>query len=152
MKILVVVILGNTDRSRVVIITSPWISRWNFADWTRWESHLQSHKIICEYQERNWLPIWVSRPKKGQISTKRKGMPSEMSVWRTFKILSWILRNCLIKLMIGGGPNMIPLTFTLPNKTACKVYDDSWCPQLARLPYKNGNDWDKTHPNLARLF
>ena len=31
----------------------------------------------------------------------------------------------------------------LPNKTACKVYYESWCPQLATLPCKNVNDWLK---------
>ena len=108
-KMVVVAILGNTKRSRVVISKSPWTSSWILEVWKRWESHLQSQKIILEYQERGWLPLWVSMSKQVQRNTKRQGMSSEISVWRNFKILSGILRNLLMKVMRGRGPNMIPL-------------------------------------------
>ena len=71
-KIAVVVILGDTERSRVVTNMSPWISRWNLTVWTRWESHVQSQKIIREYQERGLLPLWVSRLKQGQRRKKAR--------------------------------------------------------------------------------
>ena len=70
-----------------------WTYRWSLAVWTRWELHLQIEKIIWEDQGRGWLPLWVSRPKKGQINTKRKGILSELSLWRTFQILSGILKK-----------------------------------------------------------
>ena len=50
--------------------------------------------------------------KQGQINIKRQGMPSEMSVGRTFKGLSGSLRSHLIKFMKGKGPNMSPLEVT----------------------------------------
>ena len=40
----------------------------------------------------------------------------------------------------------------LPSNIACEVYDESWCPQLARFPCKNRNDWYKTDSDLANLF
>ena len=144
--------LGKTDRSRVVIIMSPLTSSWSLTVWKIWESHLQRKKIIREDQERGWLNLWVSMPKKGQIYTKRQGMPSEMSVRRTFQRLSGSLRNCLIKFMRGGVPTRAHQQLLLPSKTACEVYDESWFPQLARLPCKNGNYWYKTYSDLACLL
>ena len=35
MKIVVITMLGNTKRSRVVISTSPWKSCWNLAVWKK---------------------------------------------------------------------------------------------------------------------
>ena len=32
------------------------------------------------------------------------------------------------------------------------MYDESWFPQLAHLPCKNGNDCYETDSNLARFF
>ena len=55
-------------------------------------------------------------------------------------------------IMKGGGPNMILLTVTLHSKTSCEVYDESSCHQLARLTFKNGNDWYKTDSVLAHFF
>ena len=44
--IMVVAILGNTNRSRVVTSMSPWKYRWNLTVWTRWKLHVQSLKKI----------------------------------------------------------------------------------------------------------
>ena len=32
------------------------------------------------------------------------------------------------------------------------MYDESWCPQIGKLPCKNGNDWCETNSDLTRLF
>ena len=109
-KFVVVAMLVNTDRSRVVTSMSPWTSRWNFTIWLRWKLHLQIQKIIWEYQERVLLSLWVSRPKQVQTNTKRQGMPSEMPVRRTVQRLLGSLKNYLMKFMRGRGPNMSLLT------------------------------------------
>ena len=75
-----------------------------------------------------------------------------MSARRTFQILLGSLKNYLMKVMRGIGPNISLLTVTLPIKTACKVFDESWCPLLARLPCKNRNDLYETDYDLAHLF
>ena len=58
---------------------------------------------------RSWNGLITSlgiKAKVGPKKDKRQGMPSEMSVWTTFKILSESFRNCLIKIMRGRGLNM----------------------------------------------
>ena len=111
-KFAVVVMLGNTEISRVVTRMSPWTYCRNLTVWTRWESYLQSKKIIWEDQERGWLPLWLSSPKQGQRNTKSQGMPLEMSARRILQILLGSLRNYLIRVMRVGGPNMSLLTVT----------------------------------------
>ena len=37
----------------------------------------------------------------------------------------------------------------LPSKTSRKVCDESWCPQLGKLPCKNINYWYKTYSDIA---
>ena len=76
-------------------------------------------------------------------------MPSNMSVRRTFKRLLGSLTSYLIRVMRGGGPNMSLLT-DLARQLA--KYDESWCPHLAHLPCKNGNDRYETDSDLACLF
>ena len=111
-KIVVVTMLGNTYILRVLTSISPWTSRWNLTVWKRWESHLQSQKIIWEDQERSWLPLWVSSPKQGQRNTKSKGMPTEISMRTTFQRLLGSLTSYLTKFMRVGRPNMSLLTVT----------------------------------------
>ena len=94
--ILVIVMLGNTWRSRMVRSTSPWAYLLNLVVFKRLKSHLQNQKIIWEDQRKCWLHLWVSRPLEGQKKIKIKGMPLLMSVWREFIILWRSLRNCLI--------------------------------------------------------
>ena len=108
--IVVVVMLVNTEISRVVTSTSPWTFHWNLEVWKIWESHLWSQRIIWEDQEQCWSPLWVSRPKQCQRSTKRHGIPSEISVRRTFQRLLGSLTSYLIIFMRGGVPSMIILT------------------------------------------
>ena len=50
-KFVVVVMLGNTGRSRMVRSKSPWTSLWFLLIWTIWKSHLHNQTIICEDQE-----------------------------------------------------------------------------------------------------
>ena len=56
--------------------------------------------------------LWVYRPKQGRTNTKRKGMPSEMSVRRTFLRLLGSLRNLRNYLVRKRGPSMSLLTDT----------------------------------------
>ena len=112
MKIVVIVMLGNTERSRVVASMSPWTSLWNLTVWTIWESHLHIQKIIWEGQERGWLPLWVSRPNQGQRNTKSQGMTLEISVRKIFQRLLGSLKIYLMKVMRERGPNMSLLTVT----------------------------------------
>ena len=116
-KICVVVILGNTGRSRMVIIKSPWTYIWNLVVWTWLKSHLQSQNNIWEYQERSLLPIWVSRPLEDKIKIKRQVMPLLMLVWRIFQILLRSFKSCLMRVMLVRCPNMNPLTVTLSINT-----------------------------------
>ena len=46
-------------------------------------------------------------------NTKRQGMPSEMSTWRTFPTLSKSLKNCQGTLCEKGSPNMSQLQDTI---------------------------------------
>ena len=75
-----------------------------------------------------------------------------MSVRNTFQRLLRSLKNYLMKVMTRRVPNMNLPTVTLPSKTAWKVCDESWCPQLGRLLYKNKNDCYETDSDLTRLF
>ena len=70
-KIMVVAMLGNTRRSRVVTSTSPWKSHQSLTVQTRQKSHFHSKKKNCKDQERVWLPFWVSGPNKGLKDTKK---------------------------------------------------------------------------------
>ena len=108
----VIAMLGNTRRSGVVTSTSPWTSHQRLTVWTGWKQHLQSQKKNWKYQERGWLPLWVSIPKQGRKRKKSQGMPSEMSVRRTFIRLLGSLRNLRIYLMRRRGPNIILLRTT----------------------------------------
>ena len=108
-KIVVVAMLRNTRRSGVVTSTSPWTYNQSFTVWTRWKSHLQSQKKNWKDQERGWLPLWVSRPKKGHKNTERQGIPSKMSVRTKFPILLRSLIKWRNYLMRRRGPNMILL-------------------------------------------
>ena len=83
-KIVVVIMLGNTGRSRTVSSTSPWTSLCSLIIWTRWKSHLQNQKIIWEDQESGWLPRWVSSSLWGQRKLKRQGLKLMKSVLRRF--------------------------------------------------------------------
>ena len=83
---------------------------------------------------------------------KRQGMSSEMLVWRTFQRLLGSLKIFHITVMRGGGPNMIPLPFTLPSNDTCEVYYESLWLQLAPWICNNIYDWCKTHSDLERLF
>ena len=116
MKNIVIAMLGNTEISRVVTITSPWTSHWNLAVWKRFETHIQSQKIIREYQERYWLTLWVSIPNQVQRSTKRQGMPSKTLVRRIFHRLLGSLTSYLIWVVRGGGQNMSLLTVTFTHE------------------------------------
>ena len=40
----------------------------------------------------------------------------------------------------------------LHSKTACEVYDEIWCPELARLSCNNGKDCYETDFDLAHMF
>ena len=96
----------NTRRSRVATSTSPWTYHQSLAVWKRLKSYLQSQKENWKYQERGWLPLWVSRPNQGRKNKKRQGMPTEMSARRTFLRLLGSLRNFRSYLMRRRGPNM----------------------------------------------
>ena len=69
-KIVVVARLGNKRRSRLVTSMSPWTSHQSFTVWTRWRSHLQIQTENWKYQERGWLPLWVSITKQGYTNKK----------------------------------------------------------------------------------
>ena len=115
-KIVVVAMLGNTRRSRVVTSIPSWTSLQSLTVCTIQKSHLQSQKENCKYQEKGWLPLWLSRPKQGRKNTKRQGMPSNISVRRTFLRLLRILRKCRNYLMRRRGPNMSLLIATFIKK------------------------------------
>ena len=144
--------LGNTERSRVVASMSPWKSCWNLTVWTIWESHLQSQKLCWEYQERGLLPLLVSISKQVQRNTKRQGMSWKRSVIRKFQRLLGSLKITLWKLWEEKDQTWAYWQLLLPSKTAWKLYDDIWWPQLARLPCNNENDWYETNSNLTNLF
>ena len=71
-EIVVFAMLGNKMRSGVVTSMSYWTSHQSFKVWTRWKSHLHIQKENRKYQERGWLPLWVSIPKQA-VSKLKKG-------------------------------------------------------------------------------
>ena len=126
-NIMVVEKLGNTRRSRVVTSTSPWTYHQSLTFWKRIKPHLQSQKKNWKDHERGWLPLWVSRPKQDLKNTKSYGMPSEMSVRRTFwRLLRSLrkLRNYLLweeKVQTWAYWQLLS-----SSKAACEVYDEIW--------------------------
>ena len=108
--IVFVAMLGNTGKSRMVRSTPLQTFIWNLVVCTRWKSHLQNQNNIWEYQERGWLPLWVSKPLECQRKRKRQGMPLLMSVWQIFQRLSRNLKIFLMRVMCVRGPNMNPPT------------------------------------------
>ena len=40
----------------------------------------------------------------------------------------------------------------MTSNTACEAYDESWCPQLACLPCKNGNDYYVTYSDITSFL
>ena len=111
-KIVVVAMLRNTEISSIVISTQPLTYSWSLVVWTRLKSHLWIQKIIWKYQEMGWLTLWVSRAIYGERKRKSQGMPSLMSVWSIFQILSRSFKNYLKRVMCWIVPNMNPLTVT----------------------------------------
>ena len=69
-------------------------------------------KGTLERSGKGLIPLCVSRPKQGHTNTKRQGMPSEMSVRRTFLRLLGSLRNLRNHFLRSRNPNMSLLTAT----------------------------------------
>ena len=107
--------LGNIARSRVVMSVSLWrcmsflkISE-KFEDLDKMETTSSQSKVKMEGSEK-WLVTDLDfKTKARSKNVKRQGMPSEMSVWRTFPAKSMSLKILLKYLIWKGHPNMNPL-------------------------------------------
>ena len=79
-------------------------------------------------------------------------MPLEISVRRNLQRLLGSLKYYPINLWEEEASKWAYWQLLLPSKTYCKVYYESWCPQLGQLICKNGNDCYKTDSDLERFF
>ena len=87
---------------------------------------------------------------QGQSNTAKiqgEGIPSEMSVRRTFLKLLGSLKFLRNYLMRRRGQTWSYWQLLLPSKTFCKVYDEIWYPQLAWLWRLYENDCSSSNVN-----
>ena len=80
-----------------------------FDDLNKMETKSSESKVELERSGKGLVTALVIKTKARSKNTKRQGMPSEMSVWRTFPTKSKSLKKLSRYLIWEGSPNMNPL-------------------------------------------
>ena len=126
-KIVAVTKLGNKRISRAMTSTSPWKSHKSLKVWKRWKQHLQSQKENWKYQERGWLPLWVSRPKEGFAKVQKGRVWHQKCQWEgPFKYYQRVWENWETTLWEEEDQIWAYWQLLSYNKATCKMYDEIW--------------------------